>query len=78
LIAIWYQRPGSRKNFRRRTRAGFFINLAQVFITFCWTGATWFAVFGWQLISILPAIVALGILLALRESRPAAQAPKPA
>jgi ABC-2 type transport system permease protein len=78
LIAIWYQRPGSRKNFRRRTRAGFFINLAQVFITFCWTGATWFAVFGWPLISILPAIVALGILLALHESRPAAQAPKPA
>src|SRR5262249_1624131 len=38
LIAIWYQQPGSRKNFRRRTRAGFFVNLAQVFITFCWTG----------------------------------------
>jgi ABC-2 type transport system permease protein len=77
LIAIWYQRPGSRKNFRRRTRAGFFINLAQVFITFCWTGATWFAVFGWPLISILPAIVALGLLLALHESRPAAQTSKP-
>jgi ABC-2 type transport system permease protein len=78
LIAIWYQRPGSRKNFRRRTRAGFFINLAQVFITFCWTGATWFAVFGWPLISIIPALIALGLLLALHESRPAAQAPKPA
>jgi ABC-2 type transport system permease protein len=76
LIAIWYQVPGSRKNFRRRTRAGFFVNLAQVFITFCWTGATWFAVFGWALISILPAIVALGLLLALHESRPAAQTPK--
>jgi ABC-2 type transport system permease protein len=73
LIAIWYQRPGNRKNFRRRTRAGFFVNLAQVFITFCWTGATWFAVFGWPLISILPAIMALGLLLALHESRPSAQ-----
>jgi len=78
LIAIWYQTPGSRKNFRRRTRAGFFVNLAQVFITFCWTGATWFAVFGWALISILPAIVALGLLLALHESRPAARTGKAA
>jgi ABC-2 type transport system permease protein len=73
LIAIWYQQPGSRKNFRRRTRAGFLVNIAQVFITFCWTGATWFAVFGWALISILPAIVAIGLLLALHESRPAAK-----
>jgi len=72
LIAIWYQRPGNRKNFRRRTRAGFFVSLAQVFITVCWTGATWFAVFGWPLISILPGIMALGLLLALHESRPGA------
>src|SRR5262249_36365769 len=40
LIAIWYQKPGTRKNFRRRTRAGFFVNIGQAFITLCWVGAT--------------------------------------
>jgi ABC-2 type transport system permease protein len=69
LIAIWYQKPGTRKNFRRRTRAGFFVNLGQAFITLCWVGATGLAVAGWAIASIIPALMALGLLLALHESR---------
>jgi ABC-2 type transport system permease protein len=70
LIAIWFQKPGTRKNFRRRTRAGFFVNMGQAFITLCWVGATGLAVVGWPLASIIPVLIALGLLLALHESRP--------
>ncbi len=70
LIAIWYQKPGTRKNFRRRTRAGFFVTVGQVFITFCWVGATGLAVAGWAIGSIIPVLIASGLLLALHESRP--------
>ncbi|MFZ2031966.1 MAG: hypothetical protein WAU68_16765 [Vitreimonas sp.] len=70
LIAIWYQKPGTRKNFRRRTRAGFFVNMGQAFITLSWVGATGLAVAGWAVASIIPVLIAAGLLLAMHESRP--------
>jgi ABC-2 type transport system permease protein len=70
LIAIWYQKPGNRKNFRRRTRAGFFVNMGQAVITVSWVGATGLAVAGWALASIIPVLIAAGLLLAMHESRP--------
>jgi ABC-2 type transport system permease protein len=70
LIAIWHQAPGSRKNFRRRTRGSFLVGFGQLFVTLGWTGATALAVVGWPLFALLPALIALGALLALHESRP--------
>ena len=70
LIAIWYQKPGTRKNFRRRTRAGFFVNMGQAVITISWVAATGLAVAGWALASIIPVLIAMGLLLAMHESRP--------
>jgi len=70
LIAIWYQKPGTRKNFRRRTRAGFFVNMGQAFITLSWVSATGLAVAGWAIASIIPVLIAAGLLLAMHESRP--------
>jgi ABC-2 type transport system permease protein len=70
LIAIWYQKPGARKNFRRRTRAGFFVTMGQAFITVSWVLATGLAVAGWALASIIPVLIAMGLLLAMHESRP--------
>jgi ABC-2 type transport system permease protein len=70
LIAIWYQKPGTRKNFRRRTRAGFFVNMGQAFVTLSWASATGLAVAGWALASIIPVLIASGLLLAMHESRP--------
>ncbi|MBS0386160.1 MAG: hypothetical protein JSS00_12515 [Proteobacteria bacterium] len=70
LIAIWYQKPGTRKNFRRRTRAGFFVNMGQAFVTLSWAGATGLAVAGWALASVIPVLIASGLLLAMHESRP--------
>jgi len=70
LIAIWYQKPGTRKNFRRRTRAGFFVNMGQAFITVSWVAGTGLAVAGWAIASVIPVLIASGLLLAMHESRP--------
>ncbi|MGQ0531555.1 MAG: hypothetical protein ACT4OF_02550 [Caulobacteraceae bacterium] len=70
LIAIWHQTPGNRKEFRRRTRGSLMLNFGRSFVALGWIGATGLAVSGWPLASIIPAIISLGIMLALHESRP--------
>ena len=75
LIAIWHQTPGSRKEFRRRTRGSLMLNLGRSFVAFGWIGATGLAVSGWPLVAIVPALISLGLMLALHESRP--QEPQP-
>ncbi len=74
LIAVWHQTPGNRKDFRRRTRGSLMLNLGRSFVAFAWIGATGLAVSGWPLAALIPALIALGLLLALHESRPRAQA----
>lgn len=70
-IAIWHQKPGSRKDFRRRRAYGSFGSaMGQAFVLMGWSAATGLAVNGWPLASIIPALIALGLLLALHESRP--------
>jgi ABC-2 type transport system permease protein len=70
LIAIWHQTPGNRKQFRRRTRGSLLLNLGRSFVAMGWIGATALAVSGWALAAIIPALISLGLLLALHESRP--------
>ncbi|MEZ5972532.1 MAG: hypothetical protein R3C31_12040 [Hyphomonadaceae bacterium] len=70
LIAIWHQTPGNRKEFRRRTRGSLMLNFGRSFVAFGWIGATFAAVSGWPLLGIIPAIISLGLMLALHESRP--------
>ncbi|MEQ1489632.1 MAG: hypothetical protein ABL932_03690, partial [Terricaulis sp.] len=70
LIAIWHQTPGNRKEFRRRTRGSLLLNFGRSFVAFGWIGATFAAVSGWAVLGIIPAIIALGLMLALHESRP--------
>ena len=74
LIAIWHQTPGNRKEFRRRTRGSLLLNFGRSFVAFGWIGATGLAVSGWPLLAIIPALIALGLMLALHESRPKEQA----
>ena len=69
LIAIWHQVPGNRKNFRRRARGSLVANLGQMFVILGWSAATGLAVNGWAIAAIIPALIALGLLLALHESR---------
>jgi hypothetical protein len=70
LIAIWYQQPGNRKEFRRRTRGSLALNVGRITIMAAWIGAVGLAVSGWPLASIIPALIALGLLLAMRQNRP--------
>jgi len=70
FIAIWHQTPGNRKEFRRRTRGSLMLNLGRSFVALGWIGATALAVSGWALAAIVPALISLGLVLALHESRP--------
>jgi ABC-2 type transport system permease protein len=70
LIAIWHQTPGNRKEFRRRTRGSLMLNFGRSFVALGWIGATGLAVSGWAIAAIIPAIIAMGFMLALHESRP--------
>lgn len=69
LIAIWHQAPGSRKDFRRRARGSLGVNLGRGFVVMGWSVATGVSVAGWPLLAIIPGLIALGLLLALHESR---------
>jgi len=69
LIGIWHQAPGSRKNFRRRRRGSLVASFGQLFVLLGWAVATWAAVSGYAVLGIIPALIALGVLLALHESR---------
>jgi ABC-2 type transport system permease protein len=69
LIAVWHQQPGNRKEFRRRSRGSILLNFGRSFVAFGWMGATALAVAGQPLLAIVPAIIALGLVLALHESR---------
>jgi ABC-2 type transport system permease protein len=71
FIAIWHQTPGRRKEFRRRTRGSLMLNVGRSLVALGWIGATGLAVSGWPLAALVPALISLGLLLALHESRPA-------
>jgi ABC-2 type transport system permease protein len=70
FIAIWHQTPGNRKDFRRRTRGSLLLNFGRSLVAMGWIGATALAVSGWVLPAVVPGLIAVGLLLALHESRP--------
>jgi ABC-2 type transport system permease protein len=69
FIAVWHQTPGNRKEFRRRTRGSLMLNFGRAFVGLGWVSATALAVSGRPIFAIIPAIIALGLVLALHESR---------
>lgn len=68
-VGIWHQEPGARKDFRRRPRASWTAQLGQGFVAMGWASAAGLAAGGLAPLAIIPAIIALGLLLALGESR---------
>lgn len=74
FIGIWHQEPGSRKDFRRRPRASWTAQLGQSFVAVGWAGATGVAAAGQPVLALIPGVIALGLLLALGESRRVATA----
>lgn len=67
LINIWYQRPAKRSEFRRRRGSSWFSTLAEVAVGVCIAGATGLAAAG-QPWAVIPALVAGGLLLAMRRT----------
>ena len=70
LIGVWHQEPGSRKDFRRRPRASWTAQLGQSAVAIGWAAATGIVAGGLPpALALIPGLIALGLLLALGESR---------
>ena len=67
LINIWYQKPSKRKDFRRRKGSSWFATLAEASVAALLGMGTTFATLGnpW---AILPALLAIGLMVLLRRS----------
>lgn len=67
LIAIWYERPIPRSDFRRRRANSMVAALAEFLMGVLWAGATAMAAGPWWMLAIAPIILAGVALLALRR-----------
>ncbi len=69
LIAIWFERPGKRSEFRRRRSGSLVGALAETGVGFLWAGATWLAASGEQFAAWAggPAVLALLIMIIIRK-----------
>lgn len=70
LIGIWHQTPASRREFRRQRKSSWVASLGQTFVAAAWSGATALALWGIPSLSFIPALIAIGLTLALQESKP--------
>jgi ABC-2 type transport system permease protein len=70
-INIWLQKPGDRKDFRRRRGAGLAATIAELLVAFLWGVGTYFAVAGLWAVTAIAVVLALGLLLISRRSEEA-------
>jgi ABC-2 type transport system permease protein len=71
LVNIWLQKPGARRDFRRRRSASVATTLAELFVAFLWGMAAFLAVSGYWLAVIVPVAFALVVLGLCRRSEAA-------
>jgi ABC-2 type transport system permease protein len=73
LIAVWYEKPAKRSDLRRRRSGSLLGALAETFVGFCWSTATWLAAEQGLLpdlhlvLAAIPAGMALLVLIAIRR-----------
>jgi predicted benzoate:H+ symporter BenE len=67
LIAIWYERPAPRSDFRRRRNASVVAAIAELVLGLLWASAVGFAAGSWWMFAPAPVILAGVALLALRR-----------
>jgi len=67
LINAWYPTPGKRSEFRRRRTGSLWAGLALTFVSLLIGGATFLLAFG-SLFAVIPAALAVAVLLAMRRS----------
>jgi ABC-2 type transport system permease protein len=69
LIGVWFPNPGNRKDFRRRRTTSLSASIGQSFVVLGWSAATGLAVSGLWALGLIPALISMGLLAALSESR---------
>jgi ABC-2 type transport system permease protein len=69
LIGLWYQKPGRRKDFKGRRSASLVASIAAFLVSLFWAAATGLLIAG-QLWFVVPALVAVALLFALRRRDP--------
>lgn len=67
LIAIWYETPTPRSQFRRRRGGSWVGNLAEFAASALWAATAGLASGAWWPLALFPAIVAVGLLFAVQR-----------
>lgn len=70
FIGICHQMPANRKEFRKQRSTSWVASLGQGFVAMSWSGAAGLALAGLEILSLIPILIAVGLVLALQESRP--------
>jgi ABC-2 type transport system permease protein len=72
LIGVWRQQPANRKEFRRQRSTSFVTSFGQGIVAMSWSGAVGMALGGLAILAVIPALIAIGLTLALQDTRPKA------
>lgn len=67
LIAIWYERPAPRSQFRRRSSGSWIGSVAEFALSALWSSGAGLAASAWWPLALGPAALAIGVLLAARR-----------
>ena len=67
LLNLWYAKPSSRRDFRRRRSGSMLIGIVEMLILFGCAGATWLGLMGYYLFAGGAVIVIVGVLTVMRR-----------
>ena len=67
LIAIWYETPTPRTQFRRRRGGSWVGNLAEFGLSALWASTAGLAATAWWPFALFPALLAIGVLFAVQR-----------
>ena len=67
LLNLWYAKPSSRRDFRRRRSGSMLIGVVEMLILFGCAGATWLGLMGYYLFAGGAVIVIVGVLTVMRR-----------
>ena len=67
LIAIWYETPTPRTQFRRRPGGSWVGNLAEFGLSLLWAATAGLTATAWWPLALFPALLAIGALFAVQR-----------
>lgn len=75
-IGVWHQQPANRKDFRRQRSTSLVAGFGQTFVALSWSSAAGLALANLAIVSIIPALIGVGLTLALQDTPPSKKAPR--